>query len=68
MRRWITALSANFILASAAIAQSAPAAPPAGAADEDPIRTLVARLDLAAYKSTVKGLTQFGDRRLSDRI
>jgi Peptidase family M28 len=36
-----------------------PAAPPA----DDPIRTLVARLDLETYKATVKGLTQFGDRR-----
>jgi hypothetical protein len=34
-----------------------PAAPP------DPIRTLVERLDLEKYKATVKGLTQFGDRR-----
>ena len=30
---------------------------------DDPIRTLVARLDLEKYKATVKGLTQFGDRR-----
>jgi hypothetical protein len=29
----------------------------------DPIKTLVGRLDLAQYKATVKGLTQFGDRR-----
>jgi hypothetical protein len=29
----------------------------------DPIRQLVARLDLEKYKATVKGLTQFGDRR-----
>jgi hypothetical protein len=29
----------------------------------DPIRTLVSRLDLEKYKATVKGLTQFGDRR-----
>ncbi len=29
----------------------------------DPIRTLVGRLDLEKYKATVKGLTQFGDRR-----
>jgi peptidase M28-like protein len=29
----------------------------------DPIATLVARLDLERYKATVKGLTQFGDRR-----
>jgi hypothetical protein len=30
---------------------------------DDPIRTLVGRLDLEKYKATVKGLTQFGDRR-----
>jgi hypothetical protein len=29
----------------------------------DPVRTLVSRLDLERYKATVKGLTQFGDRR-----
>ena len=37
-------------------------APPAPAAD-DPVRTLVGRLDLERYKATIKGLTQFGDRR-----
>jgi len=35
-------------------AQSAPA---------DPVRVLVGRLDLEMYKATIKGLTQFGDRR-----
>src|SRR5882762_9246515 len=63
MRPWITALSANFILASAATAQGAPVASHTGPADDDPIRILVARLDLATYKSTIKGLTRFGDRR-----
>ena len=29
----------------------------------DPIAALVARLDLAQYKATLKGLTRFGDRR-----
>jgi hypothetical protein len=29
----------------------------------DPIRMLVSRLDLEKYKATIKGLTQFGDRR-----
>ncbi|HTC83571.1 MAG TPA: M20/M25/M40 family metallo-hydrolase [Rhizomicrobium sp.] len=29
----------------------------------DPIRVLVQRLELEKYKSTIKGLTQFGDRR-----
>ncbi len=39
---------------AAAIAQVEPA---------DPISTMVGRLDLDRYKATVKGLTQFGDRR-----
>ena len=30
---------------------------------EDPVATLVARLTLGDYKTTLKGLTQFGDRR-----
>ena len=29
----------------------------------DPVSTLVGRLDLQRYKATIKGLTQFGDRR-----
>jgi Peptidase family M28 len=29
----------------------------------DPIKVLASRLELEAYKATVKGLTQFGDRR-----
>ena len=36
-------------------AQTAPA--------PDPMKTLVERLDLEKYKATIKGLTQFGDRR-----
>lgn len=35
----------------------------APAAQNDPIRTLVGRLELERYKATIKGLTQFGDRR-----
>ena len=31
--------------------------------DTDPIRDLVSRLTLDSYKTTLKGLTQFGDRR-----
>jgi len=37
----------------------APAAPLAA----DPVRALVSRLELDRYKATIKGLTQFGDRR-----
>src|SRR3989440_11731567 len=35
----------------------------AAAQGVDSIARLVARLDLEQYKSTIKGLTQFGDRR-----
>ncbi len=41
--------------ATGAAAQAAPA--------DDPVRTLVGRLDLEKYKATIKGLTKFGDRR-----
>jgi hypothetical protein len=40
-------------------AQTAPTPPAA----PDPISILVGRLELEKYKATVKGLTQFGDRR-----
>jgi hypothetical protein len=41
------------------------AAFPAPAQDQpaDPVATLVGKLDLERYKATIKGLTQFGDRR-----
>jgi hypothetical protein len=42
---------------------AAPPAQPAVQAPPDPIATMVARLDLEKYKATIKGLTQFGDRR-----
>ena len=42
---------------------ASPAQTPATPAPEDPIKTMVARLDLEKYKATIKGLTQFGDRR-----
>src|SRR5579863_9349076 len=32
-------------------------------APNDPIKTLVGRLDLERYKATIKALTKFGDRR-----
>src|SRR5712692_7344831 len=34
-----------------------------GSPADDPVRILVGRLDLERYKATIKGLTQFGDRR-----
>jgi hypothetical protein len=44
---------------------AAPQSPPASdaAAINRTVRTLVARLELERYKATIKGLTQFGDRR-----
>jgi hypothetical protein len=42
---------------------SLPAQAPAPAAPPYPVRTLVSRLELERYKATIKGLTQFGDRR-----
>jgi hypothetical protein len=38
-------------------------APAPAAGDTATIRNLVGRLDLERYKATIKGLTQFGDRR-----
>jgi hypothetical protein len=43
------------VVVSAIVAQTPP--PP------DPVKTLVERLELEKYKATIKGLTQFGDRR-----
>ena len=34
-----------------------------GQDNEDPVRELVSRLDLESYKTAIRGLTQFGDRR-----
>ena len=45
------------------IAQSTAGASPVADTLNDPVRILVARLDLARYKATIKSLTQFGDRR-----
>ncbi len=38
-------------------------AAPAADAAPDPVKAIIARLDLEKYKATIKGLTQFGDRR-----
>ena len=63
--RLTTAFSASVALtalaASGAAAQRAAATP----ADtlNDPVRIMVSQLSLEKYKETIKGLTQFGDRR-----
>jgi hypothetical protein len=57
----LSACLAAGIGASAGAQQQAPAATPEAA--PDPVKMLVDRLDLERYKATIKGLTQFGDRR-----
>jgi hypothetical protein len=52
----ISALIASLAAPAAAQRGNTPAA-------NDPIRTLVEQLTLEKYKATIKGLTQFGDRR-----
>jgi len=48
-------ICAGLLLGFPAAAQTAP--------ENNPIPTLVGRLDLAKYKATIRGLTKFGDRR-----
>ena len=50
-------------LSSLAACAQAPQAAPAPAAAPDPVKALVNQLELSRYKATIKGLTQFGDRR-----
>lgn len=57
-RRALFVLSGLMSLALASPVLGQPAAPAV-----DPVRVLVKRLDLERYKATIKGLTQFGDRR-----
>jgi hypothetical protein len=47
----------------ATVLAQAAAAPVAADSIDPSIKTMVGRLDLDKYKATVKGLTQFGDRR-----
>jgi hypothetical protein len=66
----LLSLSATLLFASWANAQTAPAqttpgqaSPTPAAPENDPLKTLVGRLDLTKYKATIRGLTKFGDRR-----
>ena len=63
MERSVATIAASMILAANIPAISAPTGADADSTQSDPIKTLVARLDLERYKATIKGLTQFGDRR-----
>jgi hypothetical protein len=59
-----SAIAAFAALTAAAPARAQSGAPPAAVpSDTAVVRTLVGRLDLERYKATIKGLTQFGDRR-----
>ena len=42
---------------------AAPAAAPVTTPEPDPVKGFADRLDLEKYKTTIRGLTQFGDRR-----
>jgi len=54
----------GFIVMAAAIPVASPVlAEGTEAKQQDPVQVLVERLDLAKYKATIKGLTNFGDRR-----
>ena len=61
MHRGVAAIAFSVLMAMAIPASMASGEVNSTAAD--PIQALVARLDLERYKATIKGLTQFGDRR-----
>src|SRR5258707_15575853 len=58
----IASLGLISLLSTSAFAQAAATTPSADTA-LDAIKQMVSRLELEKYKATVKGLTQFGDRR-----
>ena len=55
--------NATMLLVAASLAGPLAAQDPAPGSASDPVRQLVAGLDLERYKATIKGLTAFGDRR-----
>jgi len=59
----LSTLRALGLVGCAIVAGTSVSAQVALAPPEDSIQTLVGRLDLERYKATIKGLTQFGDRR-----
>jgi hypothetical protein len=63
MDRCAAAIAASIVLAATCNAPSATAAGEIDSNPADPVKILVGRLDLERYKGTLKGLTQFGDRR-----
>jgi hypothetical protein len=64
VQRILTLISGLLLVSStSAWAQQDSARTSPQAAPPDPVATMVGRLDLERYKATIKGLTQFGDRR-----
>ena len=63
MHRSVTAIAVAVILGASMAATTSMAAGEPELKPTDPIQIMVGRLDLEKYKATVKGLTQFGDRR-----
>jgi hypothetical protein len=62
--KFLLIAAVSLVIGSIALAENKAAQVSATAATAvDPARILVARLELERYKSTIKGLTQFGDRR-----
>jgi hypothetical protein len=61
MRVLFSSVAAILVGAVTASAQSGPTVPPPNPVAD--VTTLISRLSLERYKATVKGLTQFGDRR-----
>ena len=59
----LLAALATFTVASQAQRPALPPPTPEQLHADSTVRALVGRLDLAKYKATIKGLTQFGDRR-----
>ncbi len=57
------AIAVSPLVAQAASPPAAPGGASSTGAASDPVAILVSRLDLERYKATIKGLTQFGDRR-----
>ena len=56
-------LRAYLLIATSIVVASPVAAQDSTGTASDPVARLVTRLDLEHYKATIKGLTQFGDRR-----
>ena len=56
-------IAAAFAVSLSAQAPSQQTTPAQSPPPDDPVKSIVSRLDLERYKATIKGLTQFGDRR-----